>query len=483
MAFAQREKRAFFAAVLIAVGAVFAASAACKAPKYVFLFIGDGMSTPQRMAGEIFSEKIGRGPLHMNLLPYQANTRTKSADAIITDSAAAATAIACGVKTKNSMLGLLPNGERVESMAELAKKCGKKVGIATTVAIAHATPAGFYAHRKSRSLYYQIGLDLVASGFDYFCGSGLFGMEDHKKDPEYCGNIFELARKKGYKITTTREGWKEFKAGDKAWAIFGVNAMDFSIDANSSEPTLAEIVAKGIEVLDGPEGFFFMCEGGKIDYACHANDAATYLRDILAFDDAVQVALDFQERHPDDTLIITTGDHETGGRSMGFAGAGGEFYVDMLRHQNVSVEKFSEWFKAFVRERKGEVTFEEIKPILSEKFGFAFEGSDGKYENAKNASVRLTSKNVEVLKEAFEKDVGFVRKGVKDTTAHDVTRVYVFAQAAKNVLNSQAGVGWSSFSHTALPTFTTAKGVKADIVLGMKENTDLGVRLKALYME
>ena len=88
-----------------------------------------------------------------------------------------------------------------------------------------------------------------------------------------------------------------------------------------------------------------------------------------------------------------------------------------------------------------------------------------------------------VLKEAFEKDVGFVRKGVKDTTAHDVTRVYVFAQAAKNVLNSQAGVGWSSFSHTALPTFTTAKGVKADIVLGMKENTDLGVRLKALYME
>ena len=114
MAFAQREKRAFFAAVLIAVGAVFAASAACKAPKYVFLFIGDGMSTPQRMAGEIFSEKIGRGPLHMNLLPYQANTRTKSADAIITDSAAAATAIACGVKTKNSTLGLLPNGERVE---------------------------------------------------------------------------------------------------------------------------------------------------------------------------------------------------------------------------------------------------------------------------------------------------------------------------------------------------------------------------------
>lgn len=482
MMFVQRKVKVLFTAVIISVSAL-VASAEIKAPKYVFLFIGDGMSTPQRMAAETFSEKIGRGHLSMNFLPYQVNTRTKSANSIITDSAAAATAIACGVKTKNSMLGVTEKGERVESVAELAKKQGKKVGIATTVAIVHATPAGFYAHRKKRSLNYQIGLDLVASGFDYFCGSGLFGLEDDKKDPEYQGNIFDLARKEGYKVTTERKEWESFKAGDKVWAIFGGTSMDFAIDADGSEPTLAEIVAKGIEVLDGPEGFFFMCEGGKIDYACHANDAATNLRDILALDDAVKVALDFQEKHPEDTLIITTGDHETGGLSMGFAGAGGAFRVELLKHQKVSVEKFSEWFKSLVSKRKGELTFDDIKPVLSEKFGFAFKGEDGKYEKIKNASVRLTDKNVEMLKEAFEKDVGFVRKGVKDTTAHNVTRVYVFAQAAKNVLNAQAGVGWSSFSHTALPTLTTAKGAKADIILGLKENSDLGVALKSLYRE
>jgi alkaline phosphatase len=95
----------------------------------------------------------------------------------------------------------------------------------------------------------------------------------------------------------------------------------------------------------------------------------------------------------------------------------------------------------------------------------------------------LSKENIEALKAAFETDIGFVKKGVKDTTAHDVSRVYVFAQTAKNVLNAQAGVGWSSASHTALPTFTTAKGPGAEILVGIRHNTGLGKRLKALYEE
>lgn len=477
MAFAGKTYRAAFAAVLIAAGGVFT-SLAAGAPKYVFLFIGDGMATPQRMAAEVFSEKIGRGPLAMNILPYQANTRTASSNSLITDSAAAATAMACGEKTGNGMLGVDPKGRRLESVAELARKRGKKVGIATTVAIVHATPAGFYAHRRNRGMYYEIGLDLVDSGFDYFCGGGMYGRYDQKKNPEYRGDIRDLARKAGYTIATSLGEWKALRPGGKSWTYFGDAALGFAIDADGTEPTLAEIVAKGIELLDGPEGFFFMCEGGKIDYACHANDAATNLRDVLALDDAVKVALEFQERHPEDTLVITTGDHETGGMSMGFAGIGGAFRVHMLEYQKISVEKFSGWFKDLVRKSKGNLSFDEIKPVLTEKFGFDFgdkEGMQGK--------VPLTRKDIEALKKAFDTDVGFVRDGVKDTTAHNVARRYVFAQAARNVLNSQAGVGWSSGSHTALPTFTTAKGPRADIVVGMKENSDLGKRLKALYGE
>ena len=121
-----------------------------KKPKYIFLFIGDGMSTPQRMVAEEFARVTGYGELAMNTLPYQANTRTKSANSIITDSAAAATAIASGEKTNNGMLGILPDGTPVVSVAEIAKKRGMKVGIASTVTVVHATPAGFYAHRKNR---------------------------------------------------------------------------------------------------------------------------------------------------------------------------------------------------------------------------------------------------------------------------------------------------------------------------------------------
>ena len=451
-----------------------------SSPKYVFLFIGDGMSTPQRMVAEEFARANGRKALFMNSLPYQANTRTKSANAIITDSSAAATAIACGVKTNNGMLGVDPQTNRLESVAEVAKKTGKKVGIVTTVTVVHATPGAFYAHRRSRGLPYQIALDLVASGFDYFCAGGVYSQFDDRKDAEYRGNVFDLARQAGYEVSIDdKQAWASLRPGGKSWSVFGANGMQFAIDADGSQPTLAEIVAKGIELLDNPKGFFLMCEGGKIDYAGHANDAATDLREVLALDDAVGVALRFFERHPDETLVITTGDHETGGLSMGFAGCGGHFKVELLAHQTVSVEKFSDEIKKLIRDRKGDVAFEEVKPILTEKFGFVF----GKPGGKKAPPLLMSAADEKLLREAFEKDVDNVRRNLKDTTAHDVQRRYVFAQAAKNVMGAHAGIGWSSGSHTALPTLTTAKGVGAEILVGMSENTEIGLRLKELLRQ
>ena len=451
----------------------FCAACFCAArPKYVFLFIGDGMSTPQRMVAEEFSEKTGHGELAMNALPYQATTRTRSANAIITDSAAAATAMACGEKTNNGMLGVLPDGTRLVSAAEMAKAAGKRVGIITTVTIVHATPAGFYAHRKSRGASYQIGLDLVASGFDYFAGGGMGGKQDSRKDPEYRGNVFDLARKAGYIVATNRAEWAALAPGRKSWSVFADGAMDFSIDADGTQPTLAELVRKGIELLDCPAGFFMMCEGGKVDYAGHANDAATNLRDVIALDEAVKAALAFAALHPDETLVITTGDHETGGLSMGFAGTGGKFFVERLARQTCSAEKFSTTVKGMLRERI-DTPFAELKPMLAERFGLVFEG-------AKDDPMLLTAAEREELEKAFETDRGYIRQKLADTTAHDVRRRYAFAAAAKRVLAAHAGVGWSSGSHTALPTLTTAQGVGADILVGMRENTDLGRRLKGL---
>ncbi|MBO7683457.1 MAG: alkaline phosphatase [Kiritimatiellae bacterium] len=457
------------------------ASVLAGAPKYVFLFIGDGMSTPQRMVTEEFARKCGLGDLAMNHLPYQSNTRTISADAIITDSAASGTAIACGKKTKNGMLGVDPAKKRVSSVAEVAKRRGMKVGIVTTVTIVHATPAAFYSHLANRGRFYRIALDLVGSGFDYFAGGGVYDKFDDRKDPDYRGNVFDLARKAGYAVTIDdRAAWAALRPGGKSWSVFGHFGMNFAIDADGSEPTLAELLAKGVELLDGPQGFFMMCEGGKVDYACHANDAATNIRDILALDDAVKAALAFQERHPDETLVVTTGDHETGGLSMGFAGIGGKFRVEMLANQKVSTESFSSAIKKRIRERLardgGDLTIEEVKPMLREAFGFVFPGDGG----AAAGGIELRDGEVRQLRAALAKDVSFVRAKRRDTTAHDVARIYVFAQTAKNVLNARAGVGWSSGSHTALPTFTTAKGPGADILVGMDDNADIGLRMKRL---
>ena len=134
--------------VLLLVLAVWTLSG--KPPKYLILFIGDGMAVSQRILADEFSRRNGGESLLINTFPVHATTRTCSANSITTDSAAAATAIACGVKTKNGVLGLDPEGKNVVSVAETARDTGRKVGIITTVTINHATPAGFYAHRDSR---------------------------------------------------------------------------------------------------------------------------------------------------------------------------------------------------------------------------------------------------------------------------------------------------------------------------------------------
>ena len=215
------------------LGLVAVSVAACAAaPKYVFLFIGDGMSTPQRMVAEEFSRATGTGPLAMNALPYQCTTRTRAANAVITDSAAAATAIACGEKANNGALGITPDGRRLESVAELAKKRGMKVGILTTVPIVHATPAGFYAHRTIRGDSYGIALDLLASKFDFFAGGGVYDKFDDTSHAEYRGNVFDLAARDGYAVVRDKASFAALKPGcGKVWGVF---AKDASMGATGS---------------------------------------------------------------------------------------------------------------------------------------------------------------------------------------------------------------------------------------------------------
>lgn len=462
------------------LGLVAVSVAACAAaPKYVFLFIGDGMSTPQRMVAEEFSRATGTGPLAMNALPYQCTTRTRAANAVITDSAAAATAIACGEKANNGALGITPDGRRLESVAELAKKRGMKVGILTTVPIVHATPAGFYAHRTSRGDSYGIALDLLASKFDFFAGGGVYDKFDDTSHAEYRGNVFDLAARDGYAVVRDKASFAALKPGcGKVWGVFAKDALVYAIDGRTAkQPELSTMVEKAIELLDGPQGFFIMAEGGALDWGAHANDAATVLREAVSLDQAVKVALAFQRRHPAETLVVTTGDHETGGMAMGFAGLGYKLYVKLLAHQTCSAEVFSSRIAERIK-NDPDLSFDAVKPLVTESFGLLFDAARADTEEKK--LLLLTAGEVKELEKAFQADVAFAKARRKETTKYDESRRRKFASTCRRLLSNHAGIGWTSGAHTALPTMTTAQGCGAEGFVGFLENTDIAARLKAL---
>lgn len=465
--------KAVFGALVLCSVSLFA-----KVPKYTFVFIGDGMSVPQRMVAEEYSIKTGRGKLAINHMTSHATTRTCSATSLVTDSAAAGTAIACGVKTYNGAIGVDADKKKVESMAEAAKSRGKKVGIVTTVTLTHATPASFYAHRQSRGLTYQILLDLLDSDFDYFAGGGFEGKHDDKKNKEYRGNIFDLAPSKGYKVI--KEDVDAFrkltrKDGKVIYTVNTTGSMKYAIDCDGSEPSIAELTAKGIELLDNPNGFFMMVEGGKIDYAGHGNDAATNLADLLALNDAVVEAVKFAEKHPGEVLIVVTGDHETGGMTMGVAGTGYALHVDRLKKQKCSIDKFNSILKSEKKRLKKEgreMKYEDAIPLLEKWFGFEFSGeaTDDKAAGDKFAKKGAGRKGNPMVLDAKE------RKMLEDSFKGGR-----LARAARQVINNKAGVGWTTGAHTALPVLTTSLGVECERFSGFLDNTDIGKKMKEIY--
>lgn len=434
-------------------------------PKYIILFIGDGLSTPQRMIAEEFALKTGHGQLTINHLPNHATTRTVSANSLVTDSAASGTAIACGEKTNNGRIGVGPELEKFESVAEVARDLGRKVGIVTSVTMNHATPASFYGHRAHRGQSYDLGLDMIASNFDFFAGGG-FSKRNDEKAESYKGDIYELAEKAGYvvidgdqaKIRALTPG-----SGKKVMA-FGVKtgpmtphqqaALPYAIDMPAGDLELADYTKKALEMLENPNGFFLMVEGGSIDWAGHANEPATNLREVLAFDCAVRVGMEFAKKHPDDTLIVVTGDHETGGMTMGFAGTGYALYVERLANQKCSTERFGKLLKKAQKETPG-FSFEDAKLLLAENYGFVFDDE--------KSPLFVKAKELEELKKAFEAGK--------------------LPDAARRLISAKAGVGWTSGAHTGLPVLTTSFGKDADKFTGLIENVEISRRLKALLRD
>ena len=262
-----------FAAVCAALLAVAAPAAGLEKPKYIFLFIGDGMGAPQVSLAAEFCGK----PQLFDGFETVGLTATRSLNSYITDSAAAGTALASGSKTNSGMVGRAPDGTPLPSYVIAAREKGRKVGVVTSVSLDHATPAAFYANVPSRSNYYDIAVQMGRSGIDYLAGGGLLRPAGKKKDRP---DAYRLAEENGYTVVRTVDAFDALKRGAGKTIVISPEpnrtaSLPYAIDRRDGVPTLAALTARGIELLDNPNGFFLMVEGGMIDWACHANDAAT----------------------------------------------------------------------------------------------------------------------------------------------------------------------------------------------------------------
>jgi len=447
-------------------------------PKYVFFFIGDGMGTAQRSAAnEFLKSQTGESHLmFMDQFPAYGMTTTYANDRFITGSAAAATALACGVKTNIGHVGVDPNFNPVETVAEKAKKKGMKVGIISSVSIDHATPACFYAHQPSRRMYHEIAMELANSDFDFFGGGG-FKDPKGKKSKKPLGDALEIAKENGYEILANKE---DFMALTKDFGkVIAYNdrlpdgqALPYAIDYKPEDITLAEFTQKAIELLEGPEGFFMMVEGGKIDWACHANDAATAIKDTLAFDQAIQLAYDFYKAHPQETLIVVVGDHECGGLSLGFAGTRYASSFDHLKHQKVSFQAFTdEIMRKYKESHVGKAAFEDMIPLMKEYFGLQINGE---------GELVLANYELEELKEAFIQSMSGVKVNVGTSDYLLYGGYDPFTVKLTHLLNQKAGLGWTSYSHTGVPLSLSAIGVGAETFNGFYDNTDVAKKLMTI---
>ena len=362
-----------------------------------------------------------------------------------------------------------------ETIAEkLHSQKGWKIGIISSVNLNHATPAAFYAHQASRNSYYEIGEELIASGFEYFAGGGLKKVTGNDKDKT---SLYDLAAKAGYKVTFTQADAQKVTAADGKVILIDEHladsdAMKYEMDRTDSEWALADYVQKGIEILDNDTGFFMMCEGGKIDWACHANDAGATVNDTLALADAVQKAIDFAKKHPEETLILVTGDHETGGLTIGFAGTDYDTYLDSLSNQTISYAQFDEQYVAAYKENG--TSFEDAMKDVEKLFGLKLQGKDGD-------RLVLTDYEQQRLRTAYE-------LAMSDTKSSDYTQEqYVlygtynpFSVTVTHILNNKSGVDFTSYSHTGLPVAVFAQGAGADNFTGYYDNTEIYQKMAAL---
>ncbi len=468
-----------------------------KAPKYIFMFIGDGMSYPQIQATSDYYSALAdtnnNGILEANKklnfmnFPSVGSAVTYDSTSFCPDSASTATSLSTGHKTYSGTINMDETFKtEYETIAEkLKKQLGYKVGIVTSVNLNHATPAAYYAHQASRNSYYEISEELIESGFDYFAGGEL--KQEKGKDGDKTSS-YTLAEKAGYKVIKKQSEAEKLTAEDGkaiviAEKIADSGSLSYNNDRKKGEWALKDYVEKGIEVLDNDKGFFMMVEGGKIDWACHANDAGSTIADTVAFSSAVGEAIEFYNKHPDETLIVVTGDHETGGLTIGYAGTDYDTFLTNLKNQKISYAKFDSDYVAKYKENK--TPFEDVMKDITRLFGLKapagaaesaaqMDSADKHPESDNSGTLEMTQYEYDKLKKAYETTLS--RTGDEEIGQEEYLLYGSYEPLSvtiTHILNNKSGINFASYAHTGLPVAVYAKGAGAELFDGYYDNTKI----------
>ena len=441
-------------------------------PKNIIILFADGTTNGQYEFGRYSSMQLRQQPFAITDVVmakgrYQL-MKTESANYFVTDSAAAASAMSTGYKVNNGAISITPDGKSPPTIMKLAKESGKRIGLVSTAPIYDASPAAFSVHAKSRrdsesivNQYLLLEPDvLMGGGLNYFLPKAIAG---GKRQDDL--NVVDAFKAKGYQYIDSLAGLQSIQKR-KVLGLFAEEDIDYEIDRNPQEmPSLSQMLAAGLKVLNSAsakdKGFVLFAENENTDSAGHQNDVAALMRDLWSFDDAVKVALDFQKKNPD-TLIIVTGDHETGGfsptygrKNLGPAGANnyqnvGPTQLKMIERYTMSLKEFSEKFKAKAKEGP---TPAELKLYLNTLLQEGYPGL--------------------VVDEDLKDKI--VNQGQLEPNSN-----YLPSNILALAIAKQTGFYWGTSGHTPTPITVAAIGPGSQIFQGVDDNTAFASKLQSL---
>ena len=433
-----------------------------QAPRNIIILFADGVAPTQWDFGK-YSSRVLRGQAFATTdVVFRDGVlgllSTHSHDSYVTDSAAAASAMSIGHKVMNGAVSITPDGKPQRTVMQAAKAAGKRIGLVTTATIYDATPAAFSLNAKSRRDYQALvdqylALEpdvLMGGGADFFLPAGTPGGK--RKDGK---DIVAAFRAKGHQVARNTAELKA-AAGPRVLGLFADEDMDFEVDRNpAQEPTTAEMAAAALRALSqqSPNGFVLLVENENTDTAGHQTDAASLMRALWALDDAVKVALEFQKRHPD-TLVIVTGDHETGGFSPTYA----------LKDLS-SVASTNRFYPTDAQLRMlGSITMS--LGMVNEKLG-------------RKPSGEVLDKLLADHFPGFRLDDD-LRQLILGRKTDERNFTYLPQSALGRMIARQTGYYWGTSGHTPEPVAVGAIGPGAERFRGYQDNTDFGKHLHQL---